>query len=486
LTATPDPFVLGRHVDLLYRNLWIGQVVSAVNASLLVWVAFGQIPTTALALWWLLATLAAAVRATLAVRYHQRPEAARHAEAADWRQRALIGAACSGLIWAGGSLVLTGFGNTTLQLFTALVMAGMVAGAVPLLAPDRQIFRAYAWPIALAVAVGAWGPDALHITISTMTILFSLASTRSADYFHDMLLDTLRLEHEKDGLVGKLNQALEIAEQSNRAKTEFLANISHELRTPLNGIVGLGELLSLEDLTPGQQALLVPLRSSADDLQRSITHLIELSALEAGHVRATNSPFLATELLEVLLAVHHPAATAKGLTLGEDIDPELPYVLIGDVEHLRQIFTHLLGNAIKFTERGGVKVSAQIQERTPAGIALEFCIADTGPGISAEKLGLLGMLLIQVDGSSIRRHGGIGVGLPIARKLIELLGGKLEIDSQVGTGSRFRFTLPFALPAPDAHLGAIPNRPVRPAASCSDSLPHCSPDSFSPARPDNA
>src|SRR6185369_3297691 len=109
------------------------------------------------------------------------------AEAADWRQRALIGAACSGLIWAGGSLLLTGFGDTTLQLFTALVMAGMVAGAVPLLASDRRIFRAYAWPIALAVGIGAFGPDALHIAVSTMTLVFSLASTRSADYLHDTL-----------------------------------------------------------------------------------------------------------------------------------------------------------------------------------------------------------------------------------------------------------------------------------------------------------
>ncbi|MBI2275793.1 MAG: hypothetical protein HYU74_00435 [Dechloromonas sp.] len=450
MTAAPEPFVLGRQVELLYRNLRIGQVVSVVNASLLVWIAYGRIPTAALGSWWLLAILIAVARATLAVRYYRHPEAARHDEAADWRRWALYGAATSGLVWAGGSLLLTGLGDTTLQLFTALVMAGMVAGAVPLLAPDKVVFRAYAWPIALAVGIGAVGPDALHIAVVAMTLVFSLASTRSADYFHDALLDTLRLEHEKDGLVTKLNQALEIAEQSNRAKTEFLANISHELRTPLNGIVGLGELLSLEDLTPDQQALLAPLRSSADDLQRSITHLIELSALEAGHIRSTTSPFLATELLEVLLAVHQPAATAKCLTLSEDIDPELPHVLIGDVEHLRQIFSHLLGNAIKFTERGGVNVSAHIQARTPTGIKLEFCIADTGPGISAEKLGLLGKLLVQVDGSSSRRHGGIGVGLPIARKLIELLGGKLEIDSQLGTGSLFRFTLPFALPVPEA------------------------------------
>lgn len=450
MTAASPPFVLARQVELLYRNVRIGQIVSVVNASLLAWVAYGQIPTAALALWWLLATLSATIRTLLAVRYDRRPVAVRLDKAPVWRQWALFGAAASGLIWAGGALLLTGSGDTTLQLFTALVMAGMVAGAVPLLAPDRQIFRAYAWPIALAVGIGAFAPDALHIAVSAMSIAFSLASTRSADYLHDTLHDTLRLEHEKSALVSKLNQALDVAERSNRAKTEFLANISHELRTPLNGIVGLGELLSLEDLTPDQQALLAPLRTSADDLQRSITHLIELSALEAGHVRSTTVPFLATELLDTLVTAQRPAAIAKGLSLSEEIDPELPHVLVGDVEHLRQIFMHLLGNAVKFTDRGCVSVSAHIQERTPDGIQLEFCIADTGPGITEEKLALLDNLLVQADGSSIRRHGGIGVGLPIARKLIELLGGRLAIDSEVGIGSRFRFTLPFALAA-EAH-----------------------------------
>jgi signal transduction histidine kinase len=278
-----------------------------------------------------------------------------------------------------------------------------------------------------------------------MTLLFLLISTRSADYFYNTLQETLRLEHEKDGLVGKLEQAREIAEQSNRAKTEFLANISHELRTPLNGIVGLGELLSLEDLSPDQQELLTPLRHSADDLMRIITNLIELSALEAGHITATPSVFLSSELLDVLLASHRKAASAKGLALSSEIDPALPKVMVGDIERLRQIFGHLIGNAIKFTDHGSVIVSAKVTDSAPEHISVRFCINDTGPGIPATKLQLLGGLLIQADGSSVRRHGGIGVGLPIARKLIEILGGQLEISSEVGVGSRFCFTLPFTL-----------------------------------------
>jgi signal transduction histidine kinase len=439
-----NPFILGRQVELLYRNLRPGQIVALVNASLLLWIGHSQLPATLLGAWWLLAAMVAITRMILAVHYFRCDAKQRNDQAADWRRRATVGAFISGLIWAAGALLLMRLGDTTLQLFTGLVMAGMVAGAVPVLAADRQTFRAYAWPVGITVLLGAMGPDPLHIAFSAMTLIFMLMMTRSADYFHDTLRDSLRLEYEKDSLVANLQQAREAAEHSNRGKTEFLANISHELRTPLNGIVGFGELLSHEALTEEQHELLVPLRQSADDLMWMITHLIELSALEAGHTKAMPSPFPAGKsLIDTLLIPHRTAAAAKGLLLLEEVDPALPSVLIGDVERLRQIFAHLVGNAIKFTEHGRITVSARIQEHSADTVQVAFGIDDTGPGIPPDKLKLLSGLLVQADGSSVRRHGGIGVGLPIARKLVELLGGELKITSTVGIGSRFSFVLPF-------------------------------------------
>lgn len=450
--ALPGPFILGRQIELLYRNLRPAQIVALLNASLLAWVAYPQSSALLLGAWWLLATLTAVGRILLAGRYFNCDVAQRNDQPARWRRRARLGAAASGLIWAAGAWLLMRLGDTTLQLFMALVMAGMVAGAVPVLAADRLSFRAYAWPIGLTVLFCVIGPDPLHIAFSAMTLIFMLMLTRSADYFHDTLHDGLRLEHEKNDLVANLEQAREIAEQSNRGKTEFLANISHELRTPLNGIVGFGELLSQEALTAEQHELLVPLRQSATDLMWMITHLIELSALEAGHAKPMPSPFPAGKfLIDTLLASHRDAAAAKGLVLIEEVDPTLPSILTGDIERLRQIFTHLLGNAIKFTEQGRITVSACIHEHTADTVQIAFCIDDTGPGIPADKLKLLSGLLIQGDGSNVRRHGGIGVGLPIARKLVELLGGELKIISAVGTGSRFSFTLPFALTTADQH-----------------------------------
>ena len=446
--TTLSPAILGQQVDLLYRNVRLGQIISVINASLLVWIARGAIEPLALYAWGAAACLVAVLRAAQASAYQRLDDDRRHAAAAHWRQRALWGAAASGLIWSSGAWLLIWNSATTLQLFTGFVMAGMVAGAVPVLAAERTVFRAYAWPIILTVCVAGLGSDPLHIAFSLMSLLFLLAVTRSADNFHDTLHDTFRLEHEKDGLVADLQQAKRLAESSDRAKTEFLANISHELRTPMNGILGLAELLDLEALTDEQRELLTPLRQSADQLLLLINHLIQLSALEAGHIKLAPSLFASADLHEHLQASYAPAAAAKGLQLQEDFAAELPPLLIGDVSQLRQVFEHLVGNAIKFTERGSVVIAARPVTADQTSVTVEFTVSDSGPGMTADKLALLGSggLFVQADGSIVRRHGGTGIGLPIARKLIELLGGSLRIDSEVGVGSRFSFTLPFALP----------------------------------------
>jgi signal transduction histidine kinase len=446
LNAPDDSFVLGRRVALLYRNVLLGQIVSLVNATVLTGVALSLLDNPVISVWWLAAVLIAGFRVMQAKAYNGESESARQADAANWRRRVLYGVAASGLIWAAGGLLLMSQGNTHLQLFTAFVIAGMVAGAVPVLAADRTVFRAYAWPMTLAAIVGSLGNDPLHIAFTVMAVIFLLAVTRSADLFHDTLHDTFRLEHEKDHLVENLDRAREVAERSNRAKTEFLANISHELRTPMNGIIGMADLLALETINDDQRELLDHLRDSADILLLQLNHLIELSALEAGHVRLRPEPFVVHDLLDGLLSAQHKAATSKGLTIAIDADPALPGIVVGDLDHLRQVFQHLVGNAIKFTDRGRIEIAARQVERTGKTVRIEFAVTDTGPGISAEALQAINGLLVQGDGSSIRRHGGLGVGLPIVRRLIELMGSELQIDSELGKGSTFRFTLPFALP----------------------------------------
>jgi signal transduction histidine kinase len=447
LSFNNEQFVLSKRVDLLYRNIRLGQIISILNASLLLWISSVLLPSSqvsAIAVWWFLATVVACARIWRARSYHSTDRKIRELQTEFWRKQAIIGAATSGFIWASGALILMHGTNTELQLLSAFTMAGMVAAAVPVLAADRLAFRVYGWPIILAVAIGSLGTDPLHIAFSVMSFLFLLMTTRSADYFHGTLQDTLRLEHEKDGLVDDLQHAKLIAETSNRAKTEFLANISHELRTPMNGIMGMADLLDMEDLTADQRSYLLPLRTSATDLMHLINQMIELSKLESGQIKLSPHPFAVTDFLEGLLGKVSSEAKAKGLLLKLEHDPAIPDVLVGDLERLRQTLVNLVGNAVKFTEHGQISVSVKIAGQSAEQIKLIFAITDTGPGIAPQKIHqLLTGLFVQADGSVVRRHGGTGIGLPISRKLIELLGGQLAISSQLGIGSTFSFTLPF-------------------------------------------
>lgn len=439
--------LLGRQTELLYRNQLPGQITSIVNASLLAWIAWSSVDTAALLAWWAALTGVAAARILTTFRYRRRLAVPDAADAL-WRRRVLLGATGSGLIWSAGAVLLMTAGNDELAWFTAFLMAGMVAGAVPALAADRLIFRLFAWPIVLAVAFAAPESASLRIAFIAMCGLFVLMVTRSADYLNDTLHETFRLEHEKDGLIGELEQANLAAEHSNRMKSEFLANLSHELRTPMNAVIGFTDLLRQEKLTDDQQQLLGMLAESAGSLMHRIENLIQLSALEAGRLKVDAQLFGVHDLLEGSLPAKRRAAEAKGLTLTLHEDPAIPALLIGDSIRLGQVLGHLLENAIKFTDQGEIDVSLKLVDQDEQGARIEFSISDTGIGIPAHVIPQLDSLLVQGDGSSIRRHGGLGVGLPIVRKLLQLMGGELRIENLPEAGARFSFVLSFELPAP--------------------------------------
>ena len=180
------------------------------------------------------------------------------------------------------------------------------------------------------------------------------------------------------------------------------------------------------------------------ELLRSMNNLIELSELEAGRITIKQAPFVLTEVMANLLAQGQAKLGTKALTLNLQIAPDMPEVLVGDAEHLSRALSHLIDNAIKFTTQGQVEITVNVLASNNDEIEVDFSVSDTGIGIAAKQIPeLMTGLLVQADGSSIRRHGGIGVGLPLARGLIRCLGGQLHIDSQLGEGSRFGFSLSF-------------------------------------------
>jgi signal transduction histidine kinase/CheY-like chemotaxis protein len=230
------------------------------------------------------------------------------------------------------------------------------------------------------------------------------------------------------------------AEAADRAKSEFLANMSHEIRTPMNGVLGMAELLSKTELTPRQKTFTDVIVKSGNALLTIINDILDFSKINAGQLALENAPFRLAEAVEDVATLVSASVMEKNLELIVRIDPTLPPIVVGDVGRFRQILTNMLGNAVKFTEKGHVLVD--VSGESGKGMArLKVRVEDTGIGIPADKLQTVFEKFAQVDGSSTRRHEGTGLGLAIAARLVDLMGGKIGIESEVGRGSIFWFSV---------------------------------------------